>query len=188
MLFFLHGFLSSPASWKARALRDHLAARGQEERFWCEQLPVSPRQAIALVEDRIATRAAAPTLIGSSLGGFYATWLAERHGCKAVLVNPAVLAPSLLARYVGAHQNRHTGERIDLTAAHIDELRALETPAITRPERYWLLAERGDEVLDCRLAVARYAGARQTVLDGGNHGFTRWKDYLDEILRFAEQP
>jgi predicted esterase YcpF (UPF0227 family) len=166
-------------------LRAYLAARGLGEAFWCEQLPVSPRETIALIENRMASRRVAPTLVGSSLGGFYATWLAERHACKAVLVNPAVLAPLLLTQCLGAHENLHSGARAELAAAHLDELRALEIPAITRPERYWLLAERGDEVLDYRHAAAYYAGARQTVLDGGDHSFTRWEDYLDEIARFA---
>ncbi|MDR3212654.1 MAG: alpha/beta fold hydrolase [Azoarcus sp.] len=188
MILFLHGFRSSPASWKARALRDCLAGRGLEDAFWCEQLPASPQEAIALIEDRIAACPTLPTLVGSSLGGFYATWLAERHGCKAVLVNPAVLAPPLLAQYVGTHKNLHTGARFELTPAHVNDLRTLEVAAISHPERYWLLAETGDEVLDYRVAVARYAGARQTILEGGGHGFTRWKNYLAEIAAFAGLP
>ena len=91
----------------------------------------------------------------------------------------------VLAPYVGTQTNLYTGETLDFTAAHIDQLRALEVPAITRPERYWLLVETGDEILDYRHAVAKYAGARQTVLEGGDHGFSRWGDYLDDVLDFA---
>lgn len=190
MIIYLHGFRSAPASVKAQALKARMAERGLGGAFWCEQLPVSPRAAIALAEAQIARCAArpdapAPTLVGSSLGGFYATWLAERHGLAAVLVNPAVVAPLSLEAYVGEQTNLYTGERFDFTHAHIEELRALEVPAITRPERYWLLVETGDEVLDYRHAVARYAGARQTVLEGGDHGFSRWNDYLDEVIRYA---
>ena len=193
MILYLHGFRSAPASFKARRLHEHLRARGLAGRFWCAQLPPSPRAAIALIEHEIARlRAAAPacvpTLVGSSLGGFYATWLAERHGLPAVLVNPAVVAPLTLEHWVGRHTNLYTGEAFDFTAGHIDELRALEVAAITRPERYWLLLETGDEVLDYRHAVARYAGARQTVHPGGNHGFSRWDDYLDAVLAFAGLP
>ncbi len=188
MIVYLHGFRSAPASIKARALQARMAALGLGHAFWCEQLPPSPRAAIALIERRLAACRAAgedATLVGSSLGGYYATWLAERHGLRAAVVNPAVVAPQSLEAYIGPQTNLYTGATFDFTAAHIDELRALDVLRITRPARYWLLAETGDEVLDYRHAVAKYAGARQTVLEGGDHGFSRWNDYLDEILAFA---
>jgi len=190
MIIYLHGFRSAPASIKAQALQRHMAAKGLARAFWCDQLPVSPRAAIALVEAQIAhcrreRPELRPTLVGSSLGGFYATWLAEKHDLAAALVNPAVVAPLSLEAWIGPQTNLYTGERFDFTARHIEELRALDIAAITRPERYWLLAETGDEVLDYRDAVAKYAGARQTVLAGGDHGFSRWNDYLDALLAFA---
>ena len=190
MIIYLHGFRSAPASIKAQALYRHMLARGLGAAYWCDQLPVSPRAAIALVEAQIAHARAAhpghpPTLVGSSLGGFYATWLAERHDLAAVLVNPAVVAPLSLEAWIGPQINLYTGESFDFTEAHIAELRALDVPAISRPERYWLLVETGDEVLDYRAAVTKYAGARQTVLPGGDHGFSRWGDYLDAVLAFS---
>ena len=188
MIVYLHGFRSAPASIKARALKGRMVERGLGERFWCEQLPVSPRAAIALAEAEIARVRRAglqPTVVGSSLGGYYATWLAERHDLQAALVNPAVVAPLELGAYVGMQDNLYTGERFEFTHQHLDELRTLEVAAITRPERYWLMVETGDEVLDYRAAVAHYPGARQTVLEGGDHSFTRWGDYLDPVLEFA---
>ena len=188
MIVYLHGFRSAPASIKARALKARMVERGLGELFWCEQLPVSPHAAIALAEAEIARAQRAglqPTVVGSSLGGYYATWLAERHGLRAVLINPAVVAPLALESFVGTQDNLYTGERFEFTHQHLDELRTLEVAAITRPERYWLLAETGDEVLDYSHAVIKYAGARQTILEGGNHGFSRWKDYLDAVIDFA---
>ena len=188
MIIYLHGFRSAPASIKAQALKARMTERGLADRFWCEQLPVSPRAAIAHAEAAIARARAAgltPTVVGSSLGGYYATWLAEHHDLQAVLVNPAVVAPLELGAYVGTQDNMYTGERFEFTRGHIDELRALEVAAITRPQRYWLLVETGDEVLDYRHAVDKYAGARQTVLEGGDHGFSRWGDYLDAVIAFA---
>jgi predicted esterase YcpF (UPF0227 family) len=183
-LLYLHGFKSSPLS--AKAVQLAAAARARNIPFQCPALPVSAREAIALAEELMAAMAGPVTLVGSSLGGYYATWLAERHGCRAVLVNPAVVAHLSLEQYLGPQANYHTGERFDFTADHIAQLRALDIPAITRPERYWLLAEIGDEVLDYRQAVAKYAGAKQTVLAGGDHSFSRWGDYLDAILTFAQ--
>ena len=188
MIVYLHGFRSAPASIKARALKARMVERGLGERFWCEQLPVSPRAAVALVEAEIARAQRAgrqPTVVGSSLGGYYATWLTERHGLRAVLVNPAVVAPLALESFVGMQDNLYTGEHFEFTAQHLDELRALDVAAITRPERYWLLAETGDEVLDYRHAVLKYDGALQTILEGGNHSFSHWNDYLDAVIDFA---
>ncbi len=188
MIIYLHGFRSAPASIKARALHQRLVQRGLGRQWWCEQLPVSPRAAIELVETQLAAARATgctPTLVGSSLGGYYATWLAERHGLAAVLVNPAVVAPLSLEAYIGEQTNLYSGETFLFTRAHIDELRALDVVTISQPQRYLLLVETGDEVLDYRHAVEKYAGARQTILPGGNHGFARWPDFLDEVIDFA---
>jgi predicted esterase YcpF (UPF0227 family) len=185
VIIYLHGFRSSPQSNKAQRLKAHMAALGLGHLFWCEQLPPSPRAAIALAERQIATAATPATVVGSSLGGYYATHLAEKHRLRAVLVNPAVVAHLSLAEFVGTQTNLYSGETFNFKPEYIDELRAIEVPRISRPQDFLLLAETGDEVLDYRLAVAKYAGARQVVLAGGDHSFTRWEDYLDTVLEFA---
>ncbi|MHB1427440.1 MAG: YqiA/YcfP family alpha/beta fold hydrolase [Rhodocyclaceae bacterium] len=188
MILYLHGFTSGPQSRKVQLLAARMAQRGCADRLICPQLPASPAAAIALADAIIAKVGAgrtAVTLAGSSLGGFYATWLAERHGLRAVLINPAVVAAIELECYLGPQTWLYSGEPFEFTRRHIDELRALEVPRLADPARYWLLAEEGDETLDYRQAVARYAGAKQTVLPGGDHSFTRWGDYLDEVIVFA---
>ncbi len=185
MIVYLHGFRSSPKSSKAQRLRARMAARGLGQAFWCEQLPPSPREAVRLAERQIAAAAAPATLVGSSLGGHYATWLAEKHGLRAVVVNPAVVAHLSLAEFVGPQTNLYSGETFEFRPEYIGELRALEVPRLSRPQDFLLLAETGDEVLDYRQAVAKYAGARQVVLEGGDHSFTRWDDHLDLIIDFA---
>lgn len=183
MILYLHGFRSGPASHKAQLLKARATELGQH--FVCPQLPVEPRAAIALCEEQIAAGDAPLTLVGSSLGAYYATCLAERYGLQAVLVNPVVLAQVSLLDQLGPQTNLFSGEPFEFTHHHIAALHALEVPQLSRPERYWLLVESGDELLDYRQAVTRYAGARQTVLAGGDHSFTRWTDYLDDIIRFA---
>lgn len=182
-LLYLHGFRSSPQSWKAHLLGDALAARGRAECFHCPALSPDPVVAIAQAEAILAEQGPC-TLVGSSLGGYYATWLAEKHGLRAVLINPAVVAPLSLEAYVGPQTNLYSGEVFEFTPAHIAALRALEAPRVT-PEHYWLLVEQGDEVLDWREAAARYAGARQTVLPGGDHSFTRFPDFVPQIIEFC---
>ncbi len=184
MILYLHGFTSGPQSHKAQSLIRHMTERGLGDRIACPQLPASPAAAIALAEDLIRQHRVT-TLVGSSLGGYYATCLAEEFDLRAVLVNPAVVTHISLERYIGPQRWLYTGESFDFTHAHIDELRAMHPEVLSKPERFWLLAEEGDETLDYRHAVARYVGAKQTILPGGDHSFTRWHDYLDDILTFA---
>ncbi len=183
MLLYLHGFNSSAQSGKARQLLAWAAARGLPAQ--CPDLPVRPAAAMALCDRLIAASPTPVTLIGSSLGGFYAAWLAERHGLKAVLINPCVACDEKLAREVGRTQtNWHDGSEYRFGPEHLAELQALKVTAITRPERYWLLVEKGDTVLDHTEAVAYFEGAKQTVLEGGDHGFTRFADFLLQIAEF----
>lgn len=187
MFVYLHGFNSSPDSFKARLLQDRLAALGRGAQFAAPVLSHWPHEAIANVERLLAQQADFPvTLVGSSLGGHYATWLAERHGCRAVLVNPAIRPHDLLASCLGPQTNLYTGARYELTARHIEQLAALHVETITRPERYLLVVALDDEVLDSRVALAKYEGARRIVHSGGDHGFGAFADYLDAVIEFGD--
>lgn len=187
-LLYLHGFLSGPASRKAQDLHECMRRRGVGEAFVCPQLPVSPKAAIALAESLLVPET---TVVGSSLGGYYATWLCEHYPDLvrgAVLVNPAVLAHVSLERYLGPQKNLYTGEAFDFTKEHIAEMRSYEVAKPRRDSDYWLLVEEGDEILDYRQAVDKYACSRLTVLPEGNHTFSRWHEYLDDVVDFAGFP
>ena len=185
-LIYLHGFNSSPQTVKGRQLAAWLAPLAGRVAFDLPALPHRPAQAIALAEALINRhRDDDITLIGSSLGGYYATWLAEKFGLKAVFINPAVLPERDLEQYLGPQRNLYTGEPYELTSAHLAEMRALRVAHITRPERYYLLVQTGDEVLDYREAVRYYAGAKQRVIEGGDHGFQEFEREIPEILKFA---
>jgi predicted esterase YcpF (UPF0227 family) len=184
MLIYIHGFNSSPASVKARLLKERLEALGHGADFLAPGLPHRPAEAAAVL-DALVARYSAAALVGSSLGGYYATWLAEKHGIRAVLVNPAVRPYELLRPAVGVQRNLHTGAEYEFGERHLEELAALEVPAVQRPGRYLLMVETGDEVLDYRQAVARYRGCRQVVIEGGDHGFSDFHQYLDTVLEFC---
>ena len=185
MLIYIHGFNSSSQSGKARELSLWMAERGLAESCVCPDLPDRPDEAIALLEGLIASGRGRAKFIGSSLGGYYATWLAEKHGLKAVLINPCVACHEKLAGEVGRIQkNWHSGAEYLFTDAHVAELAELHVSRITRPERYLLLAEQGDEVLDWREAAAYYRGCRQEILEGGEHGFSRFAEYVPMIVGF----
>ena len=184
MILYLHGFRSSPNSFKARALAARLAELGRAGEWRCPMLPVSPLDAVALAEET-AAGAADVTLIGSSLGGYFATYLAEKHGWRAVLLNPAVLPQRDLSSYLGELPLWHGGGSIVVTRRHLDELGMLGVPSVTRPERYYLIAATGDEVLDYRDMLAHYPGVRTKLIEGGNHAISDFADHMDEVLAFC---
>jgi len=186
VIIYIHGFNSSPASFKAKCLHDRFVAFRRAHEFVAPALPPSPAAAAQLLET-LAREHPEAALVGSSLGGFYATWLAERFNLRAVLVNPAVRPYDLLAGEVGRQTNFHTGEEYNFTLEHVAELRELEVDAID-PRRYLLMVETGDEVLDYRHAVERYRGAQQLVVKDGDHGFSDFADYLDEVMEFCAAP
>jgi len=158
MILYLHGFNSSPQSAKAQYLKRYLEERGLGAEFVCPRLPHRPKLAVAAIEAEMARLAKGKiTLVGSSLGGFYATWLAEKHALRAVLINPAIDPHVGLRTYLGPQQSFHGGESYELTEEHLREWQALFLTGI-HPERYLLLVETGDEVLDYRLAVRKYLG------------------------------
>jgi predicted esterase YcpF (UPF0227 family) len=183
-IVYLHGFNSSPQSFKARLVAEALAARGHTADYACPALPPQPAAAIALAEATIK-KLGATALIGSSLGGYYATYVAERLGLTAVLVNPAVRPYELLADHLGPQKNFHTGAAYELTQADVDALRALDVASITRPERYFLMVTTGDEVLNYRQAVAKYRGSPQLVIEGGDHAFRDFGAHLPAVFDFC---
>ncbi|WP_293779457.1 YqiA/YcfP family alpha/beta fold hydrolase [uncultured Oxalicibacterium sp.] len=186
MILYLHGFRSSPQSFKTSLLAQRMAALGRADEYVCPQLPPSPREAILLAQE-IAQKCdpATLTLIGSSLGGYYATWLAERLGCRAVMLNPAVHAARDLASQVGVKTQYHSNEPFEFKASYIDELQKLAVAQITRPERYFLIAATGDELLDWHEMVALFAGAKQHIIQGSDHGISDFAEYADEVLAFC---
>lgn len=187
-LLYLHGFRSSPRSAKARIVQARMDAAGRAQDLICPQLPASPKDAMALVLTLAERHVASPgglAIVGSSLGGFYATWLAERFGCRAALINPSVDPLKNLSDHVGVTTNWHSDEPFEFKPEYIDELAALKIARITQPARYYLLAATGDEVLDYRDMVAHYAGAQQHVIDGGDHAVSDFAQYVDAVLAFC---
>lgn len=185
-LLYLHGFRSSPQSAKARRVADWVKEHRPDLHWWCPQLPPSPREALETVLAGVAGWPVdSMAVIGSSLGGFYATAVAERLGCPAVLLNPAVDPARDLEKYIGEQTAWHDpAERFYFRAEFVAELRAMTPAAITRPERYCAVIAKGDEVLDWREMAARYAGCRIKLLEGGDHALSDFDDHLPGIVAF----
>ena len=185
-LLYVHGFRSSPKSFKAQRLKAWLHQHRPELIWWCPQLPPSPRDAVALLLDGVSTWPVAHMAVcGSSLGGFYATVVAQRLGCPAVVMNPAVNPARDLAAHIGAQTTWHDPDlSFFFQPAFIDELKVLTPDVITHPERTLAIIAQGDELLDWREMSARYAGARQHLVPGSDHALSDFDLHLPILLEF----
>lgn len=186
-LLYIHGFLSSPQSYKAQQIRGWLEQNHPQIDYNCPKLRPYPDECAQILTD-IISRANQPVyLMGSSLGGFWATWCAETYGLSAILINPAVNVLEFLPLYVNKPlSNYHTNEHYRLQSEHIKQMEQYDISP-THKENYWVLLQTGDETLDYRLAVAKYAGCRQTVETGGDHSFQGFERYFQEAIIFFGQ-
>ena len=185
-LLYLHGFRSSPQSTKAQMMAARVQADHKNVRWWCPQLPPSPREAMALIQRGTADWPADQmAVVGSSLGGFYATALAQQRGCRAVVLNPAVDPARDLAAHIGEQTAWHDpAEHFFFRPEYIDELRALQTGQLTHPERTFAVIAKGDELLDWREMTARYASARIRLLEGSDHALSDFDAHIDAVQEF----
>ncbi len=185
MYLYIHGFLSSPQSGKAQYFKEKLKEENRVEEWLCPQLPMDPKDALKLLNAKIDACPSPPILIGSSLGGFYASLLSQTRGLKAVLINPAYNPGVLLEDYIGTHKAWHSDEMVELTQEHVARLKTLELKSIAKPELLLVLLELGDEVIDHRNTRRYYQGCKQMVYTGGNHSFTHVEDAWKLIKSFA---
>jgi predicted esterase YcpF (UPF0227 family) len=196
MILYLHGFRSSPDSFKARLLAQAMRERGLEKQWLCPQLPASPKRALELcnhlIQQAMQQQGINPqhdlAVIGSSLGGYYAACLAQHWQCKAVLLNPAVYAARDLATQVGEHTHFHSDAPFVFLPEYVDELAEMAVGRPAHPGQYFLIAAKGDEVLDWQEMIDWFAGCRQRVLEGSDHGISDFQLYIDDVLDFALSP
>ncbi|ARN73845.1 YqiA/YcfP family alpha/beta fold hydrolase [Oceanicoccus sagamiensis] len=187
LVIYIHGFLSSPQSIKAQETQQYIDSEQLAVELLTPGLSNYPMQAYqqlqAIVEQHSNRQMA---LIGSSLGGFMATALAEAYDLKALVINPAVRPYELISGVLGENKNPYTGETFFLDASHIEELHQLEVQTLSKPERIKVLLQTGDETLDYRKAVSYYQGCPQLIEEGGDHRFQGFENHLPEAFKFLE--
>lgn len=188
LLVYLHGFRSSPNSSKAVMTKEAVRAISSinhSYEWYCPQLLASPKESMDMVTQYVdQTSADHIVIIGSSLGGFYTNYLAEKYQCKGIALNPAVYAARELEPHVGMMTAYDSDEPFDFKAEYINELRTLQVEKITDPKRYFLIAAKGDELLDWKEMVVFYSGARQLVLEGSDHGIADYANHLPAVIDF----
>ena len=178
-LLYLHGFASCGRGQKSTALARYFG----KENVFAPDLPYAPDEAIAYLDGLLASQHF-DLLAGSSLGGFYATFLAEKYAHKAVLLNPSTRPYETLAPYVGEQRRFCDGERFSFEAAYLQQLN--QYVATSEKGKYLVLLQSGDEVLDYRIAKRKYKNQRVIVEYGGNHRFENIEDYLSMIGNFTK--
>ena len=165
----------------------YMEQRGMLDQLIIPEIPPVPAEAmamlVALFEEN--QKKVGVAVAGSSLGGFYSTCLAERFGCKAVLINPAIRPHLLLEKYLGENINYYTSEHWMLDESHIKQLREMDVKAITHAERYLLMLQKGDEALDYRQALEKYSDCPTILEEGGDHSFAGFENHIEQILNFC---
>ncbi len=188
LFVYLHGFKSSPLSTKAQLTKAAIEERiqaGESIAWYCPQLPPSPRQAIQMVKEHIERQTFSTlSFMGSSLGGYYATYFGELFDSKVSLLNPAIEPARDLEKYIGEQKSWHQDEVFHFLPEYIDELQEIYVEKITQANRYFLLAAKGDEVLDWREMVAKYPDAHQLILEGGDHAISDYPNHLNQLMQF----
>ena len=189
MLLYIHGFNSSPQSDKAVETAQYIQHRFPNLSFIQPQLPSSPKAAMALlcgIVERAKAEGEALMFIGSSLGGYFASYLAETYGGKAVLINPAVKPFELFDEFLGPQHNPYTDEHYQVLPQHKLDVAEYNTEVIFRPDRFLVFLQTGDEVLDYRQALSKYHCCELHLEPNGDHSFIGYKNQLDKICEFLQ--
>jgi predicted esterase YcpF (UPF0227 family) len=188
LIIYAHGFNSSSSSYKARLLQRLICEQGANVDFWCPDLPHWPEEAVTVLSNKIKIGSIDDVvLVGSSLGGFYATYLSEQLGCSSILINPAITPHIGLKNYVGQQKNLYTNEEYEFTNQHIEQLETMYAPKLKKPERLFLIHTTGDELLDWRVAQQYYKGSKRLIVSGSDHGFSNFEDYAGIVLTHASR-
>ncbi|WP_019616150.1 YqiA/YcfP family alpha/beta fold hydrolase [Psychromonas ossibalaenae] len=185
ILLSLHGFHSSPGSLKAKQMSSYLSEFFPDIQFICPQLPSLPEQMWAMVESLFAQHKHDQiAVMGSSLGGYLAAKAAQQYCVNVVLINPAVYPYHLLEAYAGRQVHPYTGDEYQIDQHFMTQLKSLEVPLLSRPEKCWVLLQKEDEVLDYRQAFDKYKQCKISCEEGGNHSFAGFERYLPDIIKF----
>tara|TARA_B100001059_G_scaffold164509_1_gene164026 strand:+ start:33 stop:635 length:603 start_codon:yes stop_codon:yes gene_type:complete len=184
-ILYLHGFLSAPQSKKAQQTIAYCGQKGMADRIHVPALMQGPAATIHKLSELIRSLPGNSLgLIGSSLGGYYATYLAEAFHLPAVLINPAVGPLEFWESHLGEHKNYYSDHLHVVTPRYIEELRSLERNLLQYPENFMVMVQTGDETLDYRKAVSKFSDSRLVIRENGDHSYQGYDRELPDIEAF----
>ena len=184
---YLHGFNSSGHAQKSQILRAAIDLHAPELAYYSPTLIHHPEKAIGELQAYLDQQAAAYNFcfVGSSLGGFFAIYFANRYlDSKAVLINPAISPWESMQDYYGHYENSVTGEKFEVTESFVSSLKAFACLENKNPERFLLLLQTDDDVIDHRIALKAFPDSRHIVRTGGGHTFTDFLEVIPCVLQF----
>jgi hypothetical protein len=187
MTIIIHGFGSAGKGGKAMLFREYFKEQGKP--CIAPSLSYVPELAMDTLEQLVLSCGDDVTLIGSSLGGYYAIYLAEKYGLKAVLINPAVDSSKTLKRVLemgGKATNYYDNTEFTWNENHVKMLQNYRVDEVENGE-YLLLLQTADDVLDYREAVAKLPHATTIIEEGGTHPFEGIERHFERILRFIDE-
>ena len=187
-LLYLHGFNSSPQSHKAQLVTQYMSDNDCLDQLICPQIPAVPEKARRFLEQLVEETLENHSLnfVGSSLGGYYATYLAEKYSGSAALINPSVKPYETLRAYLGENKFYFDEGVWEFDETHIQQLEVMKVGDITEAERYLVLLQTGDETLDYREAESKYKDSHCIIEQGGDHAFVDLERYIPKIMQFSK--
>jgi len=187
-LLYLHGFNSSPQSHKAQLITQYMSDNHCLDQLLCPQIPAVPEEARQFLEQLVEQTLENHQLsfVGSSLGGYYATYLAEKYSGTAALINPSVKPYETLRAYLGENKFYFDDGCWEFDESHIRQLEVMKIEEITEAERYLVLLQTGDETLDYREAESKYKNSECIVEQGGDHSFVDLERFISKIMQFSK--
>lgn len=187
-LLYLHGFNSSPQSQKAQLVTQYMSDNDCLEQLICPQIPAVPGDARLFLEQLVEETLENHSLsfVGSSLGGYYASYLAEKYSGRATLINPSVKPYETLKAYLGENKFYFQDEVWEFNESHIEQLEEMKVDKITDEQRYFVLLQTGDETLDYREAESKYKNSQCIIEQGGDHSFVELERFIPEIMQFSK--
>lgn len=187
-VLYLHGFLSSPKSVKAQATKMYFEQHYPDVCLHIPALSNYPAtvgaQLLTLLDENPLLLKDGLRVIGSSMGGYLATYLIERFHGKAVLINPAVRPYELLRDFIGQHENPYTGDVFEIVESDMSAIKKLDVGQIKDASSYRVMLQTNDETLDYRLAEQKYANSQLIIEQGGDHSFVGYENHLPAIAKF----
>ena len=185
-ILYFHGFKSSSDSTKAKDLHKFISKRTKNTILITPNIHDSFHDAHDQIINLIESNQPNISFMGSSLGGYYASFFSQKFNKKAVLINPAIPPLKDFEMHLGKNKNYSNGNKFIITKNDIDYIRSLSYKKILKPKNLMILLESGDEILNYNDASSYFSGSHIDILYGGDHSYSSFKVKFNKIQDFLK--